>query len=76
MPSPGATLRAGYELRFTETTTLNVYDVALSSWSGGSKTPLAQKTAFTFPAKSQFALAAIGGMVSVWTAPPAGPSPN
>jgi hypothetical protein len=72
MPGQGAALRAGYELRFTETGTLNYYDVTLSSWSGGSKTPLAQKAALSFPAKSQFALAAIGGVVSVWTAPAGG----
>jgi Ca2+-binding RTX toxin-like protein len=72
MPSPGAALRAGYELRFTETATANVYDVTLSSWNGGSKALLAQKAAFNLPAKSQFAVAAIGGMVSVWTAPAGG----
>lgn len=72
MPNQSATLRAGYELRFTETATQNVYDVTLSSWSGGSKSLLAQKTALSFPAKSQFALATIGGVVSVWTAPAGG----
>jgi Ca2+-binding RTX toxin-like protein len=67
MPTPNTNSRAGYELRFTETATAKVYDVALSSWSAGTKSVLAQKAAYTLPVNSQFALLAKGGFVSVWT---------
>ncbi len=53
---------------FGETATANSYNVTLSSWSGGTKTVLAQKTNYAFPAKGQFALVAKGGFVSAWTA--------
>jgi hypothetical protein len=72
MPTPSASPRAGYELRFTETAAVNSYNVTLSSWSGGTKSVLAQKTGYAFPAKSQFALVAKGGFVSAWTAPASG----
>ncbi|HET7418458.1 MAG TPA: Ig-like domain-containing protein [Solirubrobacterales bacterium] len=66
MPTPTATAAAGYELRFTETATRNVYDVTLSSWSNGTKSLLTQKLGYSFPEKSQFALVAKGGIVSAW----------
>lgn len=66
MSAPTATAAAGYELRFTETTTPNVYDVTLSSWANGTKSLLTQKLAYAFPEKSQFALVAKGGLVSAW----------
>jgi Ca2+-binding RTX toxin-like protein len=66
MGTPTSTSRGGYELRFTETTTRNVYDVTLSSWTTGVKSSLTQKLAYTLPEKSQFALVAKGGIVSAW----------
>jgi len=66
MPAPTATASAGYELRFTETATRNVYDVTLSSWTNGTKSLLTQRLGYSFPEKSQFALVARGGIVSVW----------
>jgi hypothetical protein len=66
MPAPTTNARAGYELRFTETLTRDVYDVTLSSWSGGTKSLLAQKPGYSFSAASQFALVAKGGTVSAW----------
>jgi len=64
MPSPGSA-QSGYELRFTETSTL-VYDVALVKWVSGTKTALASKTAYTLPLSSEFALVRKGGLVQAW----------
>jgi sugar lactone lactonase YvrE len=66
MPSPTATTRAGYELRFTDTAA-NLYTVALSKWAGGTQTQLASKAGYTFLNGNSLALVDIGGTVSAWT---------
>jgi Ca2+-binding RTX toxin-like protein len=65
MPNPGS-VKSGYELRFTETSSL-VYDVSLAKWEAGTKTALASKTAYSLPLGSEFALVRKGGAVQVWT---------
>jgi Ca2+-binding RTX toxin-like protein len=65
MPNPGS-IKSGYELRFTETSSL-VYDVSLAKWEAGTKTALASKTAYSLPLGSEFALVRKGGAVQVWT---------
>ncbi len=65
MPNP-ASVRTGYELRFTETG-LSAYEVALSKWEAGTKSLLASKTGYSFPLNSKFALVEKAGTVSVWT---------
>jgi hypothetical protein len=64
--SSPASVRSGYELRFTETSS-SVYEVSLSRWQAGAKTVLASKVGYSFPTGSQFALADKGGTVSGWT---------
>ncbi len=64
-PSP-ASIRSGYELRFTETSA-SVYEVVLSKWQSGTKTVLASKAGYSFLTGSLFALADKAGTVSVWT---------
>jgi hypothetical protein len=70
MPAPGSA-KAGYEVRFTETST-NVYEVGLSKWQAGAKTALASKTGYSFAIGGRIALVEKGGTVSVWTAPSGG----
>lgn len=65
MPNPGS-VKSGYELRFTETSSL-VYDVSLSKWEAGVKTALGSKTAYSLPLGSEFALLRKGGQVQAWT---------
>jgi len=65
MPNP-ASIRSGYELRFTETSSL-VYDVSLSKWEAGTKTALGSKTAYSLPLGSEFALVRKGELVQAWT---------
>lgn len=60
-------VRSGYELRFTESATQLVFEVALSKWVSGAKTVLATKSGYSFPVGSSLALAAKAGTVSVWT---------
>jgi hypothetical protein len=64
MPSPGS-VKSGYELRFTETSSL-VYDVSLSKWEAGVKTVLVSKTAYSLPLGSEFALVRKAGAVQAW----------
>jgi Ca2+-binding RTX toxin-like protein len=65
MPNPGS-VKSGYELRFTETSSL-IYDVSLAKWEAGTKTALASKTAYSLPLGSESALVRKGGAVQVWT---------
>jgi Ca2+-binding RTX toxin-like protein len=68
MPAPG-TAKAGYEVRFTETSG-SVYEVSLSKWQAGTKTAtLASKASHSFAVGGRIALVEKGGTVSVWTAP-------
>jgi len=68
MPAPG-TAKAGYEVRFTETSS-SVYEVSLSKWQAGTKTAtLASKASHSFAVGGRIALVEKGGTVSVWTAP-------
>jgi hypothetical protein len=62
-----ATVRSGYELRFTETAS-SVYTVALTRWVAGVSTPLASKTGVSFAKGSRFALTDKGGTLAAWTA--------
>jgi hypothetical protein len=64
-PNP-ASVRSGYELRFTETSS-SIYEVALSKWVSGAKTILASKAGYSFPTGSQFALVDKAGTVAAWT---------
>lgn len=63
-PSSGST---GYELRFTQTTLANAYDVAIVRWQAGTGTVLASQPGHTLPPGSSFALADDGATVSAWT---------
>ncbi len=65
MPEPDRA-QTGYEARFTNTATTNVYTVTLSKWQAGVRTVLA-RTGFTLPPQSSFALRDRGGTVSIWT---------
>jgi uncharacterized protein YegP (UPF0339 family) len=64
-PSPGSA-HSGYELRFTQTPTANVYEVALLKWVAGTKTVLASTTG-AMPVGTKFALVDKSGTVSAWT---------
>ncbi|HYQ79273.1 MAG TPA: hypothetical protein VEP91_09245, partial [Solirubrobacterales bacterium] len=66
MPSPTATTRAGYELRFTNTAP-NLYTVTLSRWVSGTQTVLASKSGSAFVNGNSFALVDMGGTVAAWT---------
>jgi sugar lactone lactonase YvrE len=65
MPTP-AGAKAGYELRFTYASN-NIYNVTLSKWVGGTQTELASKPSYSFAEGSSFALADLGGRVTVFT---------
>lgn len=65
MPTPTGT-QAGYELRFTETST-GVYEVSLSKWVAAVRTVLTSKSSYSLPIGSQFAVVDKGETVSVWT---------
>lgn len=61
-----ASLRSGYELRFTETAA-NVYEVSISRWQAGLKTALASKLGYSFPVGSQVTVVDTGSTVAAWT---------
>ena len=64
--SKPASVKSGYELRFTETSSL-VYEVTLSKWTSGTRAVLASKSGYSLPLGSSFALVARAGTVSAWT---------
>ena len=65
MQTPGGA-RSGYQLRFVQTT-LNVYEVILAKWSGGTETVLATKSGYSLAAGSSIALVDEGSSVAAWT---------
>jgi Ca2+-binding RTX toxin-like protein len=65
LQTPGST-RSGYQLRFVQTS-LNVYEVILAKWSGGTETVLATKTGYALAAGSSISLADEGSSVAAWT---------
>lgn len=65
MGSPGS-VKSGYQLSWTENSTLTTYTVKLSKWSSGSQTVLASNSAVSIPDGSTIAISDTGEIVKAW----------
>jgi hypothetical protein len=65
MPSP-ASAKTGYQLRWTMTSTANVYSVTLAKWSAGTQTVLASNASVTIAAGTTLAISDTGATLSAW----------
>ncbi len=64
-----ATVRSGYEVRFTEPIAASgTYTVTLVKWVSGTATTLATQSSVPLAIGGRFGLADKAGVVSVWTA--------